>query len=58
MSETEKLFIESVGTRDVDAVLEYVSDVSTEILKRMKLIAKRKQYYDIVEIIDNELATR
>lgn len=58
MSGTDKLFIECVGTRDVDAILEYKSDVSIKVLKNMRIIAKRKGYDEIVEIIDDELANR
>ena len=58
MSGVDEIFIECVGTRNVDAILEYKSDVSTGVLKNMRMIAKRKRYYEIVEIIDDELANR
>lgn len=54
----DKLFIKCVGTRDVDAIIEYKSEVSTDVLEKMRIIAKRKGYDEIVQIIDDELASR
>lgn len=57
-SQNIKIFIECVHSRDVDGVLQYASQMSKEILKKMRLFANRNDYDEIVEIIDNEINSR
>jgi hypothetical protein len=57
-SELDKLFMECVHTRDFDGVMMYISNTSTKMLKNMRVFANRKDYSEIVEVIDNEINSR
>jgi hypothetical protein len=57
-SALDKAFMSYVHTRDFDAVLMCISNVSTKMLKNMRIFANRNDYSEIVEAIDNELQNR
>ncbi len=57
-TDLDKSFMKCVHTRDIDGVMMYISDVSTKMLKNMRVFANRKDYSEIVEVIDNELQNR
>jgi hypothetical protein len=57
-TDLDKSFMTYVHTRDFDAVQMCISDVSTKMLKNMRVFANRKDYSEIVEAIDNELQNR
>jgi len=58
MSELKKVFMEYVQTRDVEGVQMYVGIVPVDVLKKMRILANKKDYSEIVEIIDNEIKIR
>lgn len=57
-SKLQKLFIECVGNCDVEGVVLYKDDMPTDVLTRMKTLAKKKDYLEIVEILTKEIENR
>ena len=53
-----KIFIDCVHCRDLEGVELYISQISNDILKKMRLFANKKDYDEIVEVIDRELQNR
>lgn len=54
----QKIFMECVRNRDVEGVILYKSEMTIEVLKNLRIVAKKRDYDEIVNIIDMEIEDR